>query len=331
MNMTKKRAIIIGIISLVAISAVILIAINFDSFNNEKGHYPKEPLEQNVLSKSEAKKLDLSKTNIPDQNDLQVYSLSEELKVEDMKNLASDLNISLTTSEKSSFYQWGKDTGNMIVYDLIKNLAIINIKNGIDFDEAEVTSVTFSNIVRKFFGEEWKYTVFKTERRDTGETVYYAKRLLNNGFPIEMKEHNQQTDYIASKNGKIMYMKFMLTEFTNTNTIVPLIASSELLDYINIKEYPKEIYPIFTTLQSTVFKDINYVSSEFDEITKTLDNCKGASSKIVYLYTSMKQKTLLPVYRIDSECSVEYKGKEYFVPAVVYINAIDPKYISDSE
>ena len=331
MEMTKKTTIIIGVVCLILIVAVVFIGIKLGSSNKESVHYPDKPMEQTALGQSETKKLDVSRVDIPKENDLGIYALSENLKVENMKTLASELNISLTNSEKSSWYQWGEDSGNMITYDLIKNIAIISIKNGMDFNQAEVTSSTFSNLVRQFFGEEWKYTVFKTEKRSTGETMYYAKRLLDNGFPIEMREHNQQTDTIASKNGKILFMKFMLTEFTKTDTVVPLINVSELLDYVNVKEYPKEIYPSLNTLQGNVLSDVNYLSDEFIDVAQTADNCKGSSSEIVYLYTSMKQKTLIPVYKIDAECSVKYKDEEYFVPAIAYVNAIDPKYISDSK
>ena len=103
MEMTKKTTIIIGVVCLILIVAVVFIGIKLGSSNKESVHYPDKPMEQTALGQSETKKLDVSRVDIPKENDLGIYALSENLKVENMKTLASELNISLTNSEKSHY------------------------------------------------------------------------------------------------------------------------------------------------------------------------------------------------------------------------------------
>ncbi|MBU1120030.1 hypothetical protein KKA50_02455, partial [Patescibacteria group bacterium] len=101
--------------------------------------------------------------------------------------------------------------------------------------------------------------------------------------------------------------------------------------YVNLSSYPKEIYPNYGPLQTTILDSVDYKSEDFDNIAKTLSNCKSNSSSIIYLYKSLNQGNLTPVYKLDLQCELTYKDTVYTIPAIGYVNAIDPKYISTAE
>jgi hypothetical protein len=185
--------------------------------------------------------------------------------------------------------------------------------------------------VNKYFSKDWKYTVFETEKRSGGEVVSYAKRKINTDDVVESKIFNKYTDYLALKDGKIIYGKILLTDFEETELDAPLIDSTKLNELINIKGYPKEVFADYSVLQSSVLKDVDYLSDEFEELADTLSNCVSSSNSVVYLYKSFSQTYLTPIYKIDMQCTVEYNSQQYSIPAVAYVNAINPEYISIPE
>lgn len=322
--MNKKQIIIIAsVVVTVGISVLLFFLLKKDS------NYPEEPITQKVLSTSFKEGIDTTSLPLVPGDDYELYTVSQKVKLEYLETMASDLGLTLTDSEEGLFYQWDKGS-SQIFYDLTKNVVLMTLKDGIPSDEAEITGYSFKLFVKKYFKEDWDYDVFKSEKRSTGETVYYANRLIDK-IPIEMRENNQETDYIATKDGKILYAQILLTIFDKENIQVPIISTSELVNYIDSKYYPKEIYPSYSTLQSTILKQVNYLSEDFEEIANTIGNCKSTSSKVIYLYKSFNQELLTPVYKLESECTVTYEEEEYSVPAVMYVNAIDPDYISIPE
>jgi len=107
-----------------------------------------------------------------------------------------------------------------------------------------------------------------------------------------------------------------------------LIATNLLERYINLSTYPKEIYPQYGSTQSTILSEIDYKSEEFEDIANTLSNCKSNSASLVYLYKRMDQGDLTPVYKLDLTCEITYEKTQYDIPAIGYVSAIDPEYIS---
>jgi hypothetical protein len=320
----NKKNIIIGAI---VIFLVLLVISLLFLLKGDKVQYPDQPIRQNSLLKSEDK-IDLGSTRIENQSDYFLWQISNQVKLEAVKEMIKSINseFTLSDSQEGVFYQWSQREDE-IFYDITKNYLIFRYTEGIDFDEAEITNTSFATFVNKYFDQQWQYNVFKNEKGSNGETIYFAKRTLYEDINVEVREHNQQTDYLALKDGKIIYGKLLLTQFVKTDIQLPLATQNQLNAYLNLKEYPKEIYPQYGALGDSLLKELDYLSEQFEELTETLSNCKSTSSEVVYLYKSFDQELLTPVYKLDTQCELTYEGKQYSVPAIAYVNAIDPEYV----
>lgn len=326
MQINKKTLIIVSSILVVLIG---LLALYFFVIKPRQS-YPKEPILQTSLGTTkqyiEVKKFTAKSGDYP------VLGVSNRVQLEKVKEMMTtlNLNIPLKSSEEGGYYNWSDDK-NSFFYDLDQNALIFKLSDGIVLNEAEITGYTFTNLLNKYFGLNWNYNVFAKEKRTTGETVYYAKRYITEKNLLEQRDNNGYTDYIAYKDGKITYGKLLLTEFTDANVSAPLITENELKRYLNVKDYPKELYPSYAVLQDSVLKEVNYLSSDFEKITKTMTNCSGTATDVIYLYKSLNQKYLTPVYKMDLQCEIVYDSKTYQIPTTGYVNAIDPNYVNVPE
>ena len=329
MNKEKRKNIIISIL-VVALLLLSTIAI-YNLFLKETSNYPEDPVEQKSLTPSDGR-IDTAGMIVDGDVEQYIWQISNQVKLDLVREMVDSLNggFKIIDSEEGEYYQWsnGRDE---ILFDISKNYLLFQYTEGITFNEAEITNNSFSNFVNQYYKEGWKYDVFKSEKSPGGEIVYYAKRLLTEDLVVEAREHYQQTDYLALKNGKIVYGKLLLANFIQTDILVPLVDTGSLSKYLNLPEYPKEIYPQYGALSGTVLDKVDYLSEEFEEIAESLDNCKAITSKVIYLYKSFDQDLLTPVFRMDVECEITYDNQAYSVPAVAYINAIDPEYVTIPE
>jgi hypothetical protein len=323
-NILSKKNIIIGAI---IIFFLLLSVLLFILLRNGGTKYPEQPIKQDSILQTEDE-IDLGSTTIDNQGEYFLWQISNQVKLEAVQDMVASLGTEFTLedSQDGVFYKWSSDD-DQIFYDITKNFLLFQYSEGIQFDSVELTDTTFSTFVNKYFKEDWKYKIFETEKGTNGETIYYAKRILSDDIYVESREHNQQTDYLALKDGKIVYGKILLTKFTTTDIQLPLISQEQLNTYLNLKEYPKEIYPQYSALEDSLLSQIDYLSDEFEELAETMANCKSTSSEVVYLYKSFDQELLTPVYKLDAQCELTYEEKQDSVPAIAYVNAIDPEYV----
>jgi hypothetical protein len=214
---------------------------------------------------------------------------------------------------------------------LDRNILIFELKEGLEWSEVELTKHSFNRFVKKYFGEDWNYILFDKEKRSGGEIVYYAKRLINDSDTIEMREHKGQTDYLALKDGKIVYGKLMLTVFGQSGYKVPLVSQDNLRSYLLQDNYPKEIYPRFDLMSGSLLSEVDYLSPAFMEVAESVDNCTAREVSIIYYYKSFQQGLLTPVYKLSLDCDISYKKQVYSIPTTAYVSAIDLKYLNISE
>jgi len=322
----KQKIILFTVIGLLIIGLGITI---YFVIKSESSPYPKDPIVQNSLSSTD-QSVALKDTNI-EKSDGYLYTISQTVMLEEVKRFVSTTNSQLvqTIDETGSFYEWQKDS-DYVIYELDQNTVIFSIAKGIAWNEASINGYSFTQFTNNYFGKNWQYATPESEKQATGETIYYSKRELS-GKNIEMVQNHEETDYLAIKGGKIIYGKILLTEFNRVNTKLPLINSSDLNEYINLAGYPKDIYPDYSPIQKTILSDIDYKSDEFENITETLKNCQSSDYSIIYLYKSFNQLNLTPVYKLDLLCEVKYQNTMYSIPAIGYVNAIDPKYVSTAE
>lgn len=291
--------------------------------------YPKEPVKQTSLYTT-SQKIDLDNKEL-ESADYPLLGVSNTVILENVEKFAIQLDPKMknTSSVIGKFYKW-ENKENYVIYELEQNTVLFSLSNGITWDEADISDYTFKSFAKQYFGKDWEYKMSFDEKDYDGFAVYYANRLFNNHL-IQTNEYNGETDFLAFKDGKIMHGKVFVTEFFDTEKTLPLLNSRGLQKYINLDNYPKEIYPNYSTLADSVLKEVNYLSDDFEEIATSVDNCAGDTVEVVYLYKNFNQETLTPVYKIALQCEVTYKNTKYTIPAIGYVNAVDPKYISIPE
>lgn len=325
MKNIQKKYIIIGGAVIIVIAIIFLVV--FLLRNNLK--YPEEPLNQQSLSK-DTREISLGKTQIQTTGDYQIFQVSTELKYSFVNDFAKVLDLKLSSSSEGEYYKWTSSRGS-IFYDINKNIVIFELNEGIEWNEAEMTDTSFNRFSQTYFGENWKYKVSGSEKRTGGDTVFYANRYIDGQNIVEMREHNQQTDMIALKDGKIVSGKLLMTKFTPMNYKVPLISEDTLRNNLAQSNYQKEIYPQFSSLQDTILQKVNYLSNDFEEVADSLKNCTSTDSSVIYYYKSFDQSLITPVYKLALQCDISYNKVIYSVPAIGYVNAIESQYLSVPE
>lgn len=324
----KKKLTLIIIIFLV----VVALTTFYFLFIKPRTSISSKIITQKTLTTVSTQDIDISSLNInTDKITGNIYSLSSKMMLDGVTSFVKQLDKAFvqTTSQTGVFYEWN-DGENSVIYELQQNTLLFDYAKGLVWNEATLNAYSFHQFISSYFGKSWNYTLVNTKKLDSGETVYYAKRVLNQ-ISIEMTLDNQETDYLAVKNGKIIYGKLLLTDFMDANKSVPLISKSDLQKYINVYGYPKEVYPQLGNLAATTLAKIDYKSETFSKIINTMTDCKSTDYEVVYLYKSFNQENLIPVYRLNLLCDITYQGDMYKIPAVAYVNAVDPNYISSGE
>lgn len=324
MKIKTNKIIIIGI-SLAVIALLVIILLT----QNDKKEYLSEPIPQTAIAFSPEKVSIKELAKWVEKNDFYLWEVKNDIKLQKVEQIAYENNLKLIRSEEGVVYHWTKDSAQLI-YNLSSNTLTVLGKDIIKIDGlSSVTSATFTDLFKKYFELDFLFEVFMTEKKESGETVYYAKRYLDETNLIEIGSHNYQTDYIAVKNGKILYANLLLAEYQNTNKILPLIARDELEKYINQANYPKDFYPQMSILNNNpVFEKIEYIESEYKKVLSSINNCKADDISIVYIYKKMSQKYLTPVYKLQVQCELEYEGDMYSIPGTMFVNAIQPEFVS---
>jgi hypothetical protein len=322
----KKRTIWLVIIGISIIG--LLVALYF-VLREQNNPYVKDPISQNSLS-FENKKIVLNNIEV-EESDGVLYEVSSKVILDKVETFVQrvDSKLQQIKKEEGSYYEWANGT-SYVIYDLVDNTVSFNIEKGITWDEVNITEYSFAQFAKEYFDKDWTYTISTSEKMSDGGTVSYASRKVGD-FKVATILKNQSTDYLVIKNGKITYGKFLVTEFIEAEKKVPLISATDLKIYINASGYPKEIHPEFGTIQTTILTEIDYKGDEFESVVKTLANCKSTSLNIVYLYKSLDQGNLTPVYKLDLQCELTYKDVVYTIPAIGYVNAINPEYVSTKE
>lgn len=325
--MNKKTKTIL-IVSFSILFVGICIGVYFLIFTKPKS-YPESPIQQTSLY-TNPQVIDVKNIKV-ESKDYPLFEVSNKVDVEKVEEfaMALDPKMKKTANVEGKLYKW-ENKENYVLYELEQNTVLFNVSNGIVWNEVDISSFTFKTFFKQYFEKDWDFEFLFSEKTVDGFTVYYANRLFES-YKIETSEYNGQTDYLGFKDGKIIYGKILLTEFSDTKQTLPLLNSKDLEKYVNISKYPKEIYPNYSTLQETLLSKVSYLTQEFVDITKTMNECIGDSLAVTYLYKNFGQKYLTPVYKIELQCEITYKETKYNIPAVGYVNAVDPKYISIPE
>ncbi|HOF78949.1 MAG TPA: hypothetical protein PKW94_01065 [Candidatus Dojkabacteria bacterium] len=288
--------------------------------------YPKDPIEQTSLYTT-SQEINFYSEDL-ESKDYPLYGVSSEVMLKEVEAFVSTIapQLKKISNDEGAYYEWGFKEDS-VTYNLTQNALMFSFANGIPWDEADISAYTFKNFMRKFFAQDWEYKLSQNEIMPNGKEIYYANRTIGEN-KIETNEYRLETDYLIFQGSKIVGGKLLLTHFTDTGITLPLLGAKDLKKYINLDNYPKEIYPNFSSIDANVLNEIDYLSDEFESLINTLNNCSSGSVETVYLYKNFKQESLTPVYKIDLQCEITYKETKYTIPATGYVNAVDPKYIS---
>lgn len=329
--MEKKKKIILFIIgSLILLSLAILSWYLISNIG--KKNYPKEPIAQESLPAYENRKISLTELKDNEQLDYKLWSISSKTNLEGIEKMIDEIGLVLEIDmeKEGEYYLWGDLENDYFEYYLSKNSLIFNIEDGIAWDEAELTANSFSEFAKKYLGKDWKYEIVRKDRFSSGY-IYYAKRLLETDSAVETMELHNETDYLMMQNGKIMFGEFLLTEFVDTKITIPLIKLSDLNKVLNLSGYPKIISSKPSEIAVALSIEDNYLNEEILDIQEGIRDCSATNYNIVYLYKTFAQSYLTPVYKLSLECKVDYNSKEYQVPAIGYVNAINMDYVYTPE
>lgn len=324
MKMLEKKKLYI-VIFVVLLAIAISIAIYFIIKNKDTQEESRIVNQESLTTSSLG--ISLGDTDF-DESTVPIYTVSQMTSLSKVQAFVQTVDplMELSVQEEGVFYEWVHGE-NYVDYILDQNYLIFNIEEGLNWNEATLTNYSFSQFVKQYFDKSWEYTLSLSYKLESGETLYYAKR-NEGGVDIETVLDRQQTDYLAMKDGRIVYGKILLVDLILKQSDYTLISMENLKKYINLSAYPKEIYPQYGALQTVIPAEIDYKSEEYQKIVDTLSNCASETATLIYLYKRMDQGDLTPVFKLDLSCTIKYENIDYDVPAIGYISAIDPAYIS---
>jgi len=321
--MKNKKVLIMGGVVIVVFAIVLVFLF---SHKKEK-EFLITPIQQTSLSSS---KKEISLKSLDEwvkDKDFFLWKIENNVQLEKVKEIANSSGLELNFSSESYFYEWRKDE-KFIKYNLSTNTLIASGDDIFVLDSLELeTSSIFSLLVQKYFGFDWEYEVFNVVKAEDGITKYYAKRYVGDNL-VEKDLWDNQTDNLVIRDGKIISVNLLLSQFTNTNKITPLISQKELKTFINQRNYPKtDSFDFGVIIDEPNYEEMMYDSKEWEKINKSIRDCKADKISVVYLYKDMAQEYLTPVYKIEAQCTMTYRKKDYFIPSTWYVNAINPELI----
>lgn len=316
----KKTAILItvGFTSL-----IVLITVGIIYLSGRK-KYPEEPLLAQNLGTSEVG-IDISEMKRDtDITDVPVYSVKPNLHISEVEDMINQVGLSLERNDivKDSYIEW-RDDENLFTYDSVLDTLTFQISRSISVERG---IGGFSDIFSRYFDVEYEFTLVQEKKNADGGITYYASRVIGD-IPIQFGSKYEYSDILKfDKEGNLESGSLLLAEIQEYDYYLPLITQKELTEFVNLNEYPKEYHLDTGVLMDML--EINYLDDQWGEIEESVSDCNGGDSDLVFLFKNSNQGALLPVFKISSICKVYKSNLEYSVPAIFYVNAVNPKYVT---
>ena len=314
----KILVIILGILLIILIPILLL-------RGRDQVKYPDKPIPFNQLKKSELD-LNISELRNFSETDLDSYRIEDTNRIQIIESIIEKMSLSLKKEEynEGDLIIW-KNAYDSFNYDSITGVLIFDLSKSISIYEGEES---FSEFHLKYLEEDIKFVISKIEKSTDGETWYYASRLIED-IPVQLGYGKEYSDILVfNSKGELKGGTVLLVNTTREEYVVPIISKNELTKYLESKGYPKESYINFSVLNSFIDDTPYSFSSWGEDVIDEVYKCVGSEIEIIYLYKSINQSNLLPVYKIYASCDLEYKGRVFDIPATYYVNAVDPKYLT---
>jgi hypothetical protein len=318
-KINKKNRILLFVI-FVVIALLISVIVGISQMGKK---YPEQPVSiQNIGVAKTALDITNSKAEI-EYKDITLYSIAPKIHISLVESMIEKMDLSLKKEErvKDSYIIWG-DGNNQFTYQSATDTVAFELTTDLGISKSDES---FSQFFKQYFDLDYEFIVTEESTFD-GTTTIYASRVID-GIPIEFGNGSEYTDILKfNKEGNLISGYLLLAQLEETELTIPLIKEGELETYINLETYPKEITVDTSVLTSTI--DLHYLDRGWLDINESAKECKATSYTTVLLYKNSNQEYLLPAYKYNSNCKVEYEKAEYTVPATFYVSASDPKYVT---
>lgn len=270
------------------------------------------------------------------------------------KNYSSDIDIFLQqlnkdalskSSVQGKLYTWVKDE-NYVQY--IPNLQTLYFR----FDDTPNPQINirvaspdsgkeyFKEVFKKFFSRDYDFSNASVVQ--TGNRVRIEATRSVHGYPINLPTYSGYTDYIIlDTNGGFVEGKLLLVEYElDDPEIIKLVHISNLQGAMNSADYPKTVVQGTNPIVAELSEEESHTNEDGEihgDVTEEAINFPVATSsiistaKIVYLFADSKSMVLSPVYKLNGEGTILYKGTSVQMPIIVYTSALIPErvYIPD--
>jgi hypothetical protein len=320
-KVNTKKKIIVGLLILLIILIISLVL--YGVLNTTKNReFPREPFTLKDFGKSELE-VEISSDIDTLSEVASVYTISPMFYKTSIENMLIDLNLNLQEApiSNSEYVEW-EGAGNRFTYDLISNIFTFELSRAISLGSEEKA---FENIFQEYFDRNYSFTIGQTDVSSDDLVSLYAKRIVE-GVPIERGYGYEYSDILRfDSRGYVKSGSLLLSEIEQEPVSVPLITIDELVKYVNLEGYPKESYVYASQLIDSL--GLFYLDPRWEEIHSSAQNCNSNTLDLIYLYKSVDQNYLYPTYKVSATCEVEFEDVYYSVPAVFYLNAIDPEYV----
>ena len=317
---SKKTAVIV----LVIFVTILLVVLGIVLYSNYAKKYPEEPLKMKNLGVTE-ENIDISMLSIDNNiKDVPVYFIEPKVHITQVEQIIDRMSLKLERKDiiSNSYIEWS-DKENTFTYDAVTDSVSFQLTKRITLERGEES---FAHAFKKYLDLDYEFKLIKEKRNSDGGITYYGARLLED-VPVQYGAGYEYSDILQfDSQGNLIAGQMLLAEIKKYDIYLPLISRSELDKYINTKEYPKENYTDSSVLVDTL--KLDYLNDQWEEIEDTLEGCIAQDSELLFMYKTSNQGYLLPVYKISSNCTVKYEKQEYTVPALFYVNAADPRYIT---
>jgi hypothetical protein len=317
----KKTAIVILLVFVSLLSILLLFV--FIQMNSK--NYPEEPLLMKSMGSSD-KNLDISGLKRENKvKEIPVFYIEPKIQIDLVEKMIDEMGLSLNRNVivENMYIEWS-DEDNSFTYNALLGTVSFELTRRITLERGEKA---FTNIFKRYLGKDYTFNLVKENRFPDGSTVYYASRIVEEDLPIEFAAAYEYSDFlIFNQGGYLQAGQLLLINIDKYDLYLPLISQSDLEKYVNTRIYPKDHVVDTSILGDTL--DLDYIADEWSEIEDSIFDCKAIDQTLILLFSNTDQGYLLPAFKVSSTCKTIYEDNEYSVPAIFYLNAADPSYIT---
>lgn len=268
---------------------------------------------------------------------LEIYKIKEINQNIKVEGIISLLNI--TAPEKDVFannlvYEWKNKSGDSVMYDIKTQQVVITLENRKDIFP-EIVSPSDSQLkellptfVKRYVNSKYEYYDVNIRRIGT-ETIVEGRRKIGD-YPLQRPGIEKYYDYITLddrfhlKSASILMVE-VEDEIADK---LKIIKPDEINSIASNDNYPREInqaYPegLKQEISDKEFSESDNFGFEIPKVTSMRMN----TLEIVYLYSTVDQKFITPVYSMSGTGNIIVEGSTYEVRTHVNLSAIDPNYV----